>query len=94
MHNPLTFRIESSLGAVFVSLLSMFFIGLLFISIKNFESDIDILNGTYAVSRPSKVTQTELILIQSWISENKIAIPEGRGYKYLIRKYPGKPWLD
>ena len=92
--NPNTFRIESSLGAVFISLLSMFFIGLLFISIKNFNSDVDIINGTYNNARVSKVSQTELVLIKDWVQDNKINIPEGRGYRYLIRKYPNKPWLE
>ena len=94
MKNPLTFRTESSLGAVFISLLSMFFIGLLFISIKNAENDIDIVNGTYAATGARKISHTELSLIRSWLSENNIDIPEGRGYKYLIRKYPDRPWLN
>lgn len=95
MKNPLTLRTESSLGAVFISLLSLFFIGLIFISIKNFNSDIDIMNGTYNNNpRVVRVSQTELILIQSWVQDNNIVIPDGSGYKYLLRKYPSKPWLN
>jgi len=95
MKNPLTFRTESSLGAVFISLLSLFFLGLIFIAIKNFNTDIDIMTGTHDNStRINRISQTELVLIQTWIQDNKIEVPDGRGYKYLLRKYPSRPWLD
>lgn len=94
MKNPLTFRVESSLGAVFISLLALFFIGLIFIAIKNFNSDIDIMNGTYDNSRIIRVSQTEQILIQAWVHDNNIDVPDGLSYKYLLRKYPGRPWLN
>ena len=93
MRNPLTFQIESSLGAVFISLLSLFFIGLLFISIKNFGNDVDVLAAS-SDTRVSKLTQTERLLLKQWIEDNHVTIPEGSGYNYLLRKYPKKPWLD
>jgi len=93
LRNPLTFQIESSLGAVFISLLSLFFIGLLFISIKNFGNDVDVLAASSDI-RVSKLTQTERLLLKQWIEDNHVTIPEGFGYNYLLRKYPKKPWLD
>ena len=94
MKNPLTFRAESSLGAIFVSLLGLFFIGLLFIAMKNFSSDIDVLSVGLHNNRIVRVSQAEKFLIQEWIRDNDIEIPGGKGYNYLIGKYPDRPWLD
>lgn len=97
MKNPLTFQIESSLGAVFVSLLSMFFIGLIFIAVKNFETDTDIetmLMTTENNKKPRTISATELVMMQEWIQENNVEIPDGMGYRYLTRKYPSKPWIS
>lgn len=94
MKNPLTFRVESSLGAAFISLLSLFFIGMLFAAVKNFDSDIDIMTATSGEVKVVRVSETERLLMQDWISSNSIDLPEGRGYRYLIGKYPDRPWLD
>lgn len=94
MKNPLTFRVESSLGAVYISLLSMFFIGLLFTAVKNFESDVDIMTSTSGSIKTLKISATESALIQEWIVGNGVIIPKGSGYRYLLRKYPDRPWLD
>jgi len=94
MKNPLTFHVESSLGAVFISLLALFFIGLLFIAVKNFESDIDIMTTTSNSIKTARVSEPELVLIREWLDMSNVEIPEGSGYKYLVRKYPNKPWLD
>lgn len=45
MRNPLTIHIESYLGSIFISLLAAFFVGLMFIAMKNFDSDINSLNA-------------------------------------------------
>lgn len=94
MRNPLTFRVESSLGAAFVSLLSMFFIGLLFIAIKNFETDVDIMSMDTQNNRIRTTSKTEFNLMKEWVDDNDINIPEGSGPRYLRREYPDKPWLD
>ena len=79
------------MGAIFISLLSAFFIGLLFISVKNFGSDITIISSDQ--TQVKTISSTERFLIQNWINENKIKIPEEVGYKYLIEEYPSRPWL-
>ena len=94
MKNPLTFQVESSLGAVFLSLLSVFFIGLLFIAMKNFSSDIDVLSAVSGNNKVVRMSQTERLLIWQWVSDNEIEIPEDQGYNYLIKKYPLRPWLE
>ena len=94
MKNPLTSNVESSLGAVFISLLTFFFIGLVFIAIKNFNSDIDVMAATDSNNKVSIVSQSERTLIQQWIEANGVQLPAGTGYKYILRKYPGRPWLD
>lgn len=91
MENPLTTRVESYLGAIFISLLALFFVGLIFISLKNLQSDTEILNAQEV--RVKNISATERILMDNWIQENAITIPEGRGHKYLIQKYPLRPWL-
>ena len=45
MRNILTIQVESSVGAVFICLLAVFFIGLMFIAMKNFDSDISAINA-------------------------------------------------
>jgi len=92
MKNPLTFRVESSLGAVFISMLSLFFIGLIFIFMKNLESDIDIMSAN---DGPIKsISRADILRIKRWTDQNNIDIPEGEGYRYILRKYPDKPWLE
>ena len=41
MKNPLTFRIESVAGSLFLAGVALFFVAFLFIAVKNFNSDID-----------------------------------------------------
>jgi len=96
LKNPLTINIESSLGAIYLSMLSMFFIGLIFIAVKNFETDMDvdmIMNISNSIST-RKMSQTELVLLREWIKNSEVEIPEGQGYKYLMREYPNRPWLQ
>ena len=91
MRNPLTLQIESRLGAAYISLLGMFFIGLIFIALKNFNSDLIILDSQSA--QVKTISNTERYLINNWIKENQIEIPEGKGYRYTIQQYPSKPWF-
>ena len=65
----------------------------MFTAIKNFESDIDIMNVDYNQGRIIKVSQTEKALVEEWVMKNNIEIPTGLGYKFLVRKYPDKPWI-
>lgn len=89
--NPLTTQVESRLGAVYIVLLSLFFIGLIFIALKNFNSDSIILDSQTA--QVKTISTTERYLIDGWIKDNQIDIPEGKGYRYVIQKYPSKPWF-
>lgn len=79
------------MGAIFISLLTLFFIGFLFISMKNFNSEMSLIDSISAQIKT--ISETERSLIQAWIKENQIQIPEGRGYRYIIQTYPSKPWL-
>ena len=89
--NPLTQQVESRLGAVYISLLGLFFVGLIFIALKNFNSDSIILNSQTA--QVKTISSTERDLINAWIQENNIKVPEGKGYRYIIQRYPSKPWI-
>ncbi len=89
--NPLTSQVESRLGAFYISLLAVFFIGLFFIALKNFNSDSIILESQGA--QVKTISNTERQLINSWVQENNIQVPEGKGYRYVIQQYPDKPWI-
>ena len=91
MNNPLTVQVESRLGAFYISLLGIFFVGLIFVALKNFESDSIILDSQNA--QVKTISSTERDLINSWIIENQIEIPQGKGYRYIIQQYPAKPWF-
>lgn len=91
MNNPLTIQVESRLGAVYISLLGLFFVGLIFVALKNFNSDSIILDSQ--VAQVKSISSTERYLINAWIKENNIEIPEGKGYRYVIQKYSSKPWF-
>ena len=54
MKNFLTTEIESYLGAIFISLFALFFIGLIFIAMKNFNSDLTVINSDQAQLRNLK----------------------------------------
>lgn len=45
MRNVLTIQIESYMGAIFIFLLALFFIGLMFIAMKNFDSELTIIES-------------------------------------------------
>ena len=79
------------MGAIFISLLALFFIGLIFISLKNLQTDTDILNAQDI--KVKNISETERFLIENWIKENNIPVPDGKGYRYLVKKYPLKPWF-
>lgn len=79
------------MGAIFITLFTVFSIGLIFISIKNFNSDITIITSEQIQVKTISTTERELI--RNWISENKVEIPEEVGYRYLVQKYPSRPWL-
>lgn len=89
--NPLTLEIESRLGAAYIVLLSLFFIGLMFIALKNFNFDMIVMESNQV--RIRTISSTERQLMEIWVFDNDIEIPEGEGYRYLIRQYPEKPWL-
>ena len=91
MGNPLTLQVESRLGAFYISLLGLFFVGLIFIALKNFNSDSIILDSQSVQVRT--ISSAERDLINNWIQNNDIKIPNGKGYRYMIQQYPDKPWF-
>ncbi len=91
MSNPLTVQVESRLGAVYISLLGLFFVGLIFIALKNFNSDVIILDSQTV--QVKTISSTERDLINNWVQDNQLDIPKGKGYRYIIQQYPSKPWF-
>lgn len=92
MKNFLTMEIESWIGSLFIIGLALFFIGLIFVTIKNFNSDVTIISSQS--SKVRGISSTESVLIRDWVKQNSIEIPEGRGFRYVIAKYPTRPWLN
>lgn len=80
------------MGAVFISLLAIFFTGVLFVAIKNYESDQIVLDAS--VTQVKSMSSTERQIIAQWIKDNNIPVPDGQGYRYLIQEYPNRPWLS
>lgn len=91
MLNSLTSEVESWLGASFISLFAVFMIGFVFIVLKNFNTDLITLDSSNA--QVKTISSTERTLIANWVKENEIKIPRGEGYRYVIQKYPTKPWI-
>jgi len=91
VRNFLTIEIESYMGAIFIGLLAIFFIGFIFVAMKNLDSDIAIIASDHIEVKTISVTEREFI--RNWIRENNIKIPEEVGYRYFLEKYPSRPWL-
>ncbi|MEK7151536.1 MAG: hypothetical protein AAB784_02400 [Patescibacteria group bacterium] len=95
MRNPLTFQVESWVGSLLVLIFSVFLVGIFLIAMKNFNSDTEILNSSGAGLKFKIVSIQEKVLIDSWLAKNNTGISvEDVGYRYLIKKYPDKPWAD
>lgn len=54
MRNLFTIQVESYLGAIFISLTALFFIGLIFIAMKNFDSELTVIQSDQAQIRNIK----------------------------------------
>ena len=91
MKNPLTIQVESYLGSFFVLSTAIFFGTLIYTAAQNFDSE-SIIMESQRVSIKT-VSPSERALIDDWIKESHIKIPEGKGYRYVKVKYPNKPWL-
>jgi hypothetical protein len=93
MKNPLTFKVETWLGSVFILLISAFLVGWLLIAVKNFNSDTEILNSSGA--KLKIVSPEEKSLIDQWLRQDNIGISATEvGYRYIIKQFPDKPWLS
>ncbi len=92
MRNPLTFKIESWFGSVIVLIFSAFLVGWFLIAVRNFNSDAEILNVSGAKLRT--VSPEEKSLIDQWLRQDNVGISASEvGYRYIIQKFPDKPWL-
>jgi hypothetical protein len=92
MKNPLTFRIESWLGSVVVLAVAAFLVGWFLIAMRNFNSDAEILNSSSVKLRT--VSPEEKSLIDQWLRQDNVGISASEvGYRYIIQKFPDKPWL-
>jgi len=95
MRNPLTFHIESWVGAVLVLAVSAFLVGIFVIAVKNFGTDAEILAASDSRVKIRTISAEEKALIDSWLAKTNTGISaEDVGYRYLIKKYPDKPWAD
>ena len=85
-------QVESRLGALFVSLVAIFMAGILFVAIKNYDSDQIVLDAT--ATQVKSMSSTERQISAVWIKDNNIPLPDGKGYRYLVQEYPNRPWLN
>lgn len=100
MKNPLTFRVESWIGAVLLVGVAGFFIALMFTAQANFSSDLEV-DVAMATSAQRKhvvakaIAQSDKQLIDAWLEDNPetITIPvDVDPYRFIIENYPDKPW--
>ncbi|MDP2933423.1 MAG: hypothetical protein Q8N81_04805 [bacterium] len=92
MKNPLTFKIESWLGSAIVLIFSAFLVGWFLIAMRNFNSDAEILNSSS--TKLKIVSPVERSLIDQWLQQDNIGISASEvGYRYIVKKFPDKPWL-
>ncbi len=90
MRNPLTFQVESYIGATFVFLFTGFCVALIFIINKNFDTDLSVqASQDFHIRR---ISPTEKHAIDIWMRSNGISIPTGEGYGWILTQYPSRPW--
>ena len=98
MRNPLTFRVESWIGALLLLGVAGFFIALMFSAQSSFSSDLNVdISMSTQTQRRHKTTeaiaQTDRALIDAWIAEGDIVVPPDVDvYKFVLKNYPDKPW--
>jgi len=93
MRNPLSVRIETWLGGVMILAISASLVGFFIIAVKNFNSDVDILNATGVQVR--NISPQEKQMIDQWLEENNTGISvQDVGYKYILNKFPNRPWIS
>lgn len=93
MKNPLTLKVESWLGSFIVLLISAFLVGWFLIAVRNFGSDSEALNSS--TFELKTVSPEERLLIDQWLRQNNIGDSAGgANYRYIIRQFPDKPWLN
>lgn len=93
MRNPFTFQIESYSGAFLMFLVGAFFVSFMYIAIKNFDTDIETIDAEHASSRIKTISPAQRELMDIWMREKGISLPEGESYRWLLKQYPDRPWL-
>jgi hypothetical protein len=88
--NILRTQVESYVGAGFVVMFAGFCASMLFIMVRNFNSDVEILSAQQTQIRT--ISPSQRLLMDTWVRENSIQIPEGEGYRWLLNEYPSRPW--
>lgn len=91
MKNPLTVMVESYFGGFIVLSVAIFFGIMIYRVSQDLETDDIIFQSQRATIKT--VSSTERALMDGWMRENNIKIPEGKGYRYMKVKYPERPWL-
>ena len=91
--NPLTFRIETWLGSVIVFVVAAFLVGIFWAAKKNFESESEILSATSVQIHPISIQ--EKFLIDEWLTKSNLGLSvKDVGYRFIVRKFPDKPWTQ
>lgn len=70
---------------------SVFMIAFMFTAMDQFEDEVDQI-GSYQEAKIKTISSTERSLIDDWVKANNINVPDGAGYRYVLHRYPSKPW--
>ena len=93
MKNIMTFRVESYLGIFFVTALGIFFMGFFVLATRSFEADVDAIS--FGNNKIRVISRTEENLINEWLLENEMDIPDSKAYyRYILKNNPDRPWLE
>lgn len=92
MKNPLTIKIESYFGVFLVLSTAIFWGTFIYRSAEDFNSETIIMESQRLSIKT--VSSAERKLIDDWMRFNDIQFPNGKGYRYIVKNYPDKPWTD
>ncbi|OGN04285.1 MAG: hypothetical protein A2831_01110 [Candidatus Yanofskybacteria bacterium RIFCSPHIGHO2_01_FULL_44_17] len=95
MRNPLSLHVESWVGSVIVLVFAVFLVGIFMLAVKNFSSDTEILASSDNGVKLRTFSDEEKTLIDDWLTKSNVGVSvEDVGYRYIIKKYPDKPWAE
>lgn len=74
-------------------LVGAFFTSFLYIAIKNFNTDLETIDAQQITTKIKTISPAQRELMEIWMRENAVELPEGESLRWLLKQYPERPWL-